>query len=503
MSAQFQRQTHNSSFVAYAAQPSKKPVPLAINGQQTTARLHPDVFINEYTSVKISEVTNNGDTIHIKVDPASVITSNGKGLKYGFGASAHSGTDIHHLAAEAQSTGRPVYLALETRRRYKTKAGDVIPYEVPIHVLRGCKDGPQSAANSNMTGENCSKIVAAIGWADQPNMTLLSEEADSDPRTWNQVWANQHGDVYPDGFSKPTGPAGEPVGGVVAVSTPTGQGHASGDVAALTEKIAQLTKMVAHLQRSNATSGGSRPWNERQEDGSVNPSSYAVTQVRHTRGTAAALISQAIAEGEVEATDEQVRAWESSLTRVMMWMADRVMQQVTGGVDRMSKAHTEAGAWVAHVINVEDRYTAAMLGDDDASKQAANEWAKRVRGAAAERYQEAMELTAEFINRDVAPVADQQAQPAPQQPPAQAQEQASLMFADDEEARQVWDDLILAIGMENHLTALNPVLTATFGTFQSTQIPAEKMRESLSEWGANPEAFKALAQAEWRKATSA
>lgn len=486
MSAQFQRQTHNSSFVAYSAKPSKKPVPLAINGQQTTARLHPDVFINEYTSVKISEVTDNGDTIHIKVDPASVVTSNGKGLKYGFGASAHSGTDIHRLAAEAASTGRPVYLALETRRRYKTKGGEVIPYEVPIHVLRGCEDGPQSSANSNITGDNCSKIVAAIGWADQSDMTFLSEEAESDPLTWNQVWANQHGDVFPDGFGKPTGPDGQPVGGVVAVEAANIQGAGSGNAAALTEKITQLTKMVAHLQRSHTATGGNRPWNERQEDGSVNPASYAVTQVRHTRGTAAALISQAIAEGEMEATDEQIRAWESSLTRVLLWLADRVMQQVTGGVDRMAKAHTEAGAWVAHVIHVEDRYTAAMLGDDETAKQSANEWAKRVRDAAAERYKEALELTAEFINKDVAPT--------PQQ------EQAPQMFADDAEARQLWDELILTIGMENHLLALNPVLTATFGTFQSTQIPAEKMRAALSEWSANPEAFKAQAQAEWKKA---
>lgn len=487
MSAQFQRQTHNSSFVAYSAAPSKKPLPLAINGQAGTARLHADVFINEYTSVKIKEVTDNGDTIHVKIDASSVVTGSGKKLRHDFGASAHSNTDLHRLAVEAQATGRPVYLAMETRRRYKTKGGEIIPYTTPIHVLRGCQEGPQSKANSNMTGENCSKIIAAIGWADEPAMTLVSEEADSDPYAWNQVWANQHGDVFPDGFANPTGPAGEPVGGVIAFEVAGQKG--GGDTKVLTEKISQLTKMVAHLQRSNAASGGSRPWNERQEDGSVNPASYAVSQVRHTRATVSSLIAQAIVEGEVEVSSEQIRAWESSLTRVLLWLADRVMQQVTGGVDRMSKAHTEAGAWVAHVINVEDRYTAAMLGDDDASKQAANGWAKRVRDAAADRYREALELTAEFINQDVAP--------APADQPTQAQAQA--MFADDQEARQMWDELIMAVGMENHIGDLNPILTATFGTFQSTQIPAARMREALSEWAANPAAFKEQAATEWSK----
>ena len=50
---QFIRQTHNTSFVAYEAQSSRKPVALAVNGEPVEYRINADVFINEYISIKV------------------------------------------------------------------------------------------------------------------------------------------------------------------------------------------------------------------------------------------------------------------------------------------------------------------------------------------------------------------------------------------------------------------------------------------------------------------
>lgn len=513
----FRRQPHNSSYVAYSATASRKPIQLAVAGEPVQAKIFPDVFINEYVSVKVKEVNANGDTANIKFDASSVVTTSGKTMKYDFGANVKAGSPLHQLADAARQADRPVYAALETRRRYKSKNGEVIPYTVPIHVLRGCEDGPQSPGKSNATGENCSKIVAALGWADQADQTLLSEESDSDPTQWDQVRGNQDGDLAPDGFVIPTGPNGEPVGGIIQAPAAAGTAH----TADLHQKIDTLAKMVSHLQRNNGSTGGAgaRPWNERLGDGSINPGSYAVTQVRHTRETAAHIIRTALTGDPREATFEQIREWESSLTRVLLWMADGAQSAVDARPDRMAKTHTEAGAWVKYVIDQEDPYTAEMIGDDEQARQAANEWAKRVRAAAGERYREAVTIAAEFMQQATG-VTAQPSTPHQQEQPAAATEQQAddapsadgsaeetdrdehtpVTFADDQEARQLWDQLIETIGMADHLENLNPALHARFGSHMSTDIPADQMRAALAEWMASPDQFLQWAEQQWRQA---
>lgn len=500
----FTRQSHNSSYIAYAAQPSKKPQPLIVDGKQITARIHPDVFINEYVSICVKDVADNGDTVNIKFDAASAVTSGDKKMKYDFGSNVKSGSDLHRLAVEAKNTGRAVYLALETRRRYKTRNGEIIPLATPIHLLRGCKDGPQSAGNSNMTGDNCSKIIAAMGWADQPDVTLISEECHANPLHWDQIRYNQGGDIAPDGFIFPTLPAGSTLpdgtalpdgtraGGIITAPTPTG----GTDTTGLMKELATLKKMVAHLQTGSSNASGSKPWCDRLPNGEINPGSYELTQIRHTRETATRLITQAVATTDVDYPAEELRELESSLTRVLLWLADGVQAQVTGGSNRMGKSYTEAGAWVKHVIACEDPYTADLIGPDN--KEQAQEWAKRVRTAAAERYLEAVALAGENTATST---------PVPQNPPAQAAEPTENstddipeFFAQDQQARQLWDQLISDIGMVNNLADLNPALTARFGTYLSNQIPAIKMREALSEWVANPSQFHAWAGEQWAKA---
>lgn len=486
----FQRNTHNSSFIAYDHQPSKKPVNLQVGDVAVQARIHQDVFVNEYISVKVKSVTENDDTANVRFDASSIVTSSGKQMKHDFGANVQAGTPIHQFAVEAEKTGRPVYIAIETRRRFRDRQGQVIPYTTPISVLRGCENGPQSPANANITGDNCSKALVVMGWADEPDKTILSAESRSNPTHWPLVRGNQDGDLPPEGYVIPTLPDGQPVGGIIKHEA-TG-----GNTQALEHQIAQLTKMVAALQRGGATNaaGGAKPWNDRLTTGEVNPASYAVTQVRHTRETAARIINRAVTQAEATVPADTLRQVESSLTRVLLWMADRTQHAVTGSVDRMAKAHTEAGAWVKYVIDVENPYTFNMFGDSQESKEAANAWAKSVVNAATERYYEAVAITAEHTQQVTGvPAQEQPARTASNEPQAQAEP----MFADDAEARALWDALIEQIGMAENVDDLNPALRARFGTHLSTQITAAAMREALSEWMGNPQQFREWAEQAW------
>lgn len=491
---QFVRNTHNSSFIAYDSKPSKKPVALTVNGEPVQERLHPDVFINEYMSIQVKEVKDGEGTVNVVFDAKTAVTGSDKKMKYDFGANLRADSPLVGLARQAQQQSRPVYIGIETRRRWKSKDGEVIPYTTPIHVLRGCKDGPQSSGNSNETGNNCSKVLAVIGFADEPETTLVSDEARSNPYKWANVRDNQDGDLPPQGTVIPSGPEGQPVGGfIVASAAPAAAAGASPEIL---EKLESLTKMVAHLQRSSSSGGGSKPWNERTADGSINPSSYAVSQVRHTRQDAARLVAEVAPQGS---TGPQMRGWESDLTTALLWIADCVQERVTGVCDRMAKAHTEAGGWVSHVVEFEEPFTADMLTDAEAKRT----WAKTVRDAAAERYMEAVTMTQSKL--------DSQAGVSPQNSPSEPREEdnapqqeapaqdAEVMLSDDAQAREMWDGLIETIGMAQYVEQLNPVLEAQFGTYLSAQIPAADMRAALSEWMANPQDFRSLAEQKYRE----
>ena len=518
MTQQFVRQTRNTSYIAYESKPSKKPVQLSVNGEMVQERLHPDVFINEYVQVNIKSVDVGESTANIKFDASTVVTGSEKKMKYDFGGNVQVDSPLMQLAQQALETNRPVYAALETRRAFKNYATkEIIPWETPIHVLRGCENGPQSSANSNKTRENCSKIVAALGFADEPQVTLVSDEARSNPYKWENVRDNQDGDMPPTGCVIPKGPNGEPVGGIIqAPAKAQNDGAGSGDVMA---KLEALTKMVSHLQRTASADAGKKPWNEFLDDGSINPSSYAVSQVRRTRADAVRYIA-AVAPENAEV--EQLRQWESELTGNLLWVADQVQANICGQVDRMAKAHTEAGAWVAHVAQFEQPFAVEMLADKDARRG----WVKQLRDTATIRYREAIEMTRQAsevttqspagqqpknppqqaqpqatpAGQPQAPV-DTPAQPAQTPPQTQAQPQADApMFAHDGDARDKWDGLIAHIGMEEHVSDLNPALTVRFGTHLAAQIPAAAMRAALDEWCADPAAFKQWAEQQYKHA---
>lgn len=485
---QFVRNTHNSSFIAYDSKPSKKPVALTVNGEPVQERLHPDVFINEYMSIQVKEVKDGESTVNVVFDAKTAVTGSDKKMKYDFGANLRADSPLVGLARQAQQQSRPVYIGIETRRRWKSKDGEVIPYTTPIHVLRGCKDGPQSSGNSNETGNNCSKVLAVIGFADEPETTLVSDEAHSNPYKWENVRDNQDGDLPPQGTVIPSGPEGQPVGGFIVTQTAPAAAS-TGVPAEIVQQLENLTKMVAHLQRSNTSGGGSKPWNERTADGSVNPSSYAVTQVRHTRKAAARLVAEVAPQGS---DGQQLRGWESELTTALLWIADCVQERVTGVCDRMAKSHTEAGGWVSHVVEFEEPFTADMLTDAEAKRT----WAKTVRAAASERFEEAVAITQSKLDSQAGITSQNSGETREGNSPAQ---DAGVMLSDDAQAREMWDGLIETIGMAQYVEQLNPVLEAQFGTYLSAQIPAADMRAALSEWMANPQDFRNLAQEKYRE----
>lgn len=341
--AQFIRHNHNTSYIAYEQTPSRHPLTLVYQGTQIQVHIHPDIFINEFVSVKVKNIIVGRETANIQFDASSVITADNRGMKYDFGANTSADSPIVDLARHAMEQNRAVYVGIETRRRFKNRQGRIISYTTPIHILRGCKNGSQSAAHPTEVRNNCSKIVAVMGFVDDPRTTLISPEARLNPLLWPKFRGNYDGTVPPSGFITPQSPDGTPVGGIVI--NPQHQGKSTSEI-------------------------------------------HAVAQVRQTRAFAAKIIANAITEN----TDAQhIREWESSLTRVLLWLADKVQYAITGDVDRMNNTHTEASAWIAHVITLEDPYTANMLTDIDAAKA----WAKRVGSAAIERYTEALELTAE------------------------------------------------------------------------------------------------------------
>ena len=51
----FSRQTHNTSYIAYEARPSK-PVSVKVGDQMEAVQVHPEVYVREFTSIKVAKI---------------------------------------------------------------------------------------------------------------------------------------------------------------------------------------------------------------------------------------------------------------------------------------------------------------------------------------------------------------------------------------------------------------------------------------------------------------
>jgi hypothetical protein len=433
--APFTRQTHNTSYLAYERTPSKKPVPVRVGDGVENMRVHPDVFIREYTSIKIAEISDARATnqrtpsLHVTLDASSVQTDSGKAMRENFGGSIQAGGELENALRYAHVNGIAMYVAIETKRKYKGKSsGEVISYLTPINELRGATpDGKGTEKAAGMTRENCSNVIVAVGPADDPNKTFLSPEAVTDPTTWEAVRSNRDGTLPPTGYARAINEAGDPTGAIIPkADLPTGAGPAQAvDVEALAEALHALMAKNAGpepQQSGNTPRPASRTaksvegkaWDAFNGDGRVNPGSYLLGEIRNTRSGAISLIEnavyaeQALAESEGRAprllTAEQISAAATALVRPLLWAADQVQVHVTGGkVDRMVRSHTEAGKWIHQIASRHLPYSLEMVGDSDEARTAAKAWLSTVVAAAKQEYELAMTLVTEYCDEQYGP----------------------------------------------------------------------------------------------------
>lgn len=497
----FTRAAQNTSYYGYEARASKKPIPVVMGGEKITAHVHPAVHIQEYPSVQIAGVKVSDDLVSIEFD-ASTVPTKGKPMKHNFYGNTKTGTPLHKLAEAAHQAGRPVYVAFETRRKWKTPDGEVIPLDAPMWELRG-QEAPDGRANSNITGANCSKVVAALGFTDQPDKTLLSDESRSNPMEWESVRHNHDAAGAPQGFSIPQRADGTDAGCIIASET-NGVGIAQ-----------RLEAIATALETSNNTpvGRGARPWNLRLNNGQINAGSYVMAQIRHTRATAAILVAGAVDAAEEHPGADFIRAEESRILRVLLWLSDEVQRRVCGNVDRSDKSWSESGAWVAHVTQVEDPLTIEMIGNEEEHKAAGRAWGLRVRDAAVARFTEALTLTEEYVNNTAGATrrttngngngqenANSTSGLAASEPASNGDTPA--MLADVPALQERWNLLIEKVGMVNYIDHLNPALTARFGTHLSKEIPAAKFDAALDEWETNPQGFRAWAGEQYNEANN-
>lgn len=493
----FTRSQQITSYYGFEARASKKPITVAVSGEPVTAPVHPEVHIAEYPNVKIAGVKVSDDLVSVEFDASSAQTKSGKAMRHNFYGNTKTGTPLHKLAEAAHQSGRPVYVAFETRRKWKNHDGEVVALDTPMWELRG-QDGPTGKANSNITSSNCSKIIAALGFADKTGQTLLSEEARSNPNTWAMVRHNHDATTAPEGFIIPQRADGTNAGCFLPADNAGGGGIA--------QRLDTIAKALEAANNSPA-GRGARPWNLRLNNGQINAGSYVMAQIRHTRATAATLVAGAIAAAEEHPGVDFIRAEESRILRVLLWLSDEVQGRVCGHVDRSDKSWSESGAWVAHVAQVEDPLTLAMIGEEEEHKDAGRAWARRVCAASVDRFNEALTLTEEYVtstagrsHRAQTTATETTAQGAAEAPATG--EQAPAMLADVPALQQRWDALIEAVGLVDHIDDLNPALIARFGTHLSKEIPADQFTAAMDEWEANPQGFRTWAGEQYSTANN-
>lgn len=536
----FTRQTHPTSWIGYTAAKTKPvSIKLAADGDTTQRRVRPEVFVREFTSIlvkeiKVSDRAGRGGvhSVSVTFDAASSETGSEKRLKHDISASTIENSDVHKALQWAHEQGEPVYVAIETRRRYKNKSGEIIPFTVPMYVLRDAKpDG--SRANSNVTGENCANVIAVVGPASDPARNMISAEAATNPEEWDLFRHNRDGSTPPDGWARIFTDAGDTGGAIIpADNAPTAGPGAGAGVDA--REVAEQVVKILHgdpgdrpVQRLRSVEG--KPWELVNVDGRLNASSYVVQSVRWARKDALDLVqSAAYADPEKAAQlgDERLSRAATDLIKPLMWAAGRVQQTALGYQREAEPSWRESAKWVAQVALAEQPFILEYVED----RHEGAEWIKQVAATAGDLYALALEVASDIVGAPVsgdpggggdnAPEqesAPQQEQPAPQRAPQQQerpgpapQEQQAAAstpsdeanapapsqgktLADRQDLQDLWDELIETIAMVNFLDQLHPILHKNFGTHLSTEIPADRFERMVRAGLADPDAFKKAA----------
>ncbi|PCK24374.1 hypothetical protein [Rhodococcus qingshengii] len=544
MQSTFTRQTHNTSYVAYSKSASK-PIQVQVAGQDSTVPVHSQVLIREFVSIEIDSIddaratSQRQPTLYVKFNARSAKNPDGEsvGLRENFGASIQAGGDLEKAVRHALTAGKAVYVAIETKRRYKNSAGEIISYLTPINELRGAtKDGKGGSASA--TRENCANVIAAIGPADAPTTNLISDEVTSDPSKWATFRSNHDGTQVPSGFVRVNTPEGDPTGAITAAESAPAAAPASVDVDALAEAVAARLHGAAPTNGTPASSGAVRrpalrevhsveakPWEPYNSDGRANAGSYLTASWRNTWSGAMILLTTAAYEEQdaAERAGREPRLLESSalastatdLTEVLLAMADQVQTAVVGRINRMDRSHGEAGKWVHQIASRLVPITLEMLSEEHSEQR--EMWRKTVIAQAAAVFAAALHSVESYLDgqydrptpiNDASRKAREQAGRQAQQGNAATSTSGAQMTSTnaaiddaatgDDALMQRWNAFLQQCKLTGHEDRVKPFLAAACGTADLAQIQAQLFSERLSAWEAEPQRFVEAAASAYR-----
>lgn len=482
---------HPSYYVAYHADPYRTGD--AATGEAIEVR--PSAYVREYPSILVKSVEHgshgSGSDVmtfaNVKFDAASAGI---EGMSKDFGASVQGGSPVLALIEEAHRRQAPIYVAIETIRRAKTKGGDVIPPSAYIHDLRGAKrDG--SGGEATATQNNCRNIVAAVGVAGNPGTILITGDSRTDPAEWASLRRNKDHTLPPTGWRIKDG-------GLAPSGATTGSGV---DVDALANQVAALvasrlaptgsapagapqpTGQARPQQRATHSTEG-KPWEAWNSDGRVNLSSYLAQKERFTFQAAVAMLTEHSPSTDPAALVED--AW--TLTGLLLWMADTVQANVTGTrPNRAEGSHKEAARWCSLVYT--DLPGATFPGLSDHAT--AQSWAEQVVASATTLFRRAAQQIEQHLTGDSA----QPTQGGPQGTPQGGQDPTKGAQAEATTAASVpglvagWEGLLASVGQAEHPERFAPLLVETFGAQVLSQIDAAAFQERLNAWKGDAAAF--------------
>lgn len=500
---------YKSEYVAYTAEPFRTGNPET--GEATELRA--SVFVREFPEVKVASVERKTKEVrgeeftygYVQFDAKSL---NVAGYELDFGSNVQVESPAFALLEEAHKRGVPVYVALETSRKARNRDGEQISKAAYIHDLRGANvDGTNS--NNNTTRSHCKNTVAAVGVPGDPSSIVFTGESSTDPSEWGSLRKNRDHTLPPNGWRIAQGgiePSNSGSGGPV-------------DINAVADAVAQrMTSQQGRPspQRSGPIAAEGKPWEPLNSDGRVNLSSYMVSKTRFTFETATAMLT----EHTTPASDPQqfiADAW--LLTDLLLWMADAVQSNVTGGrPNRSEGSHKEAARWCALASETLSGTPAgeglAFPESGVRDREAAQAWANRVVSVATSLFSHTAAQTERHIKGEDAPpaAAPQQAAPTPQAdtpgpapqeqqaPPAAPGQSAGGTVADDAALVAEWEGLLAALNQAEHPERFSPLLSETFGAGVLSHIDADAFRQQIAQWKSNREAFNHEAYAAFERA---
>ncbi|MFC0313604.1 hypothetical protein ACFQNE_02930 [Gordonia phosphorivorans] len=547
--AAFERKTTGGSFVAYEARPSRATVEIKVGDGTEQVFVHPEVFIQEYPSIKVLSVaaSERGNGLYVQFDPASVPVGEGKQpLTRAIAASTVAGGEIEAALRRAQETGRPVYLAVERRRKYKSADGKVISYDEPIMALRGfTEDGESTDAAQGVSKANISKVLALVGPADRADINLISSEARSNPLDWPLHRSNRVGKTPAQGWVRITRPDGTPGGAAIPREMWRElSGAATGGTAQLDDAaVSRIADAVAVRmgaandnptisrppQRTSRSAEGKR-WDLYNSDGRVNPGSYAVSGLLAIRDTALTALGEACFTEQADAdsagrtpnllTRDQISTTATAMMGPLSEIVDQVQTAMTGKpANRINGSSATAAKIIRQVVLQDVPLTVAVVNDPQLRAHWLTEVGEvgRVLAAAVlaatESYlDEVSEPTPindasgrahRQVDRQNDPV-DPRGAASPANSNVQRPPTPNFSVGDNavssirDRNHQALQPLLEAAGMQPEHAA--PLLAEQFGTADLDQVDPELLAGRVQTWGQEPARFRDMAQHVYTKA---